>query len=89
MFPETVLNTERLTLRAFTDADIEDARASCGDALTQRRLPLPRPYTLDDATAWCTGVEEDRLAGPGERGRLLDIPPGPGPRDPVGVGPVR
>ncbi|MFH7334162.1 GNAT family N-acetyltransferase [Streptomyces sp. KHY 26] len=56
MFPETVLHTDRLVLRPFTDADIEDTRASCADALTQRWLPLPRPYTSADATAWCTSV---------------------------------
>ncbi|MER7915533.1 MULTISPECIES: GNAT family N-acetyltransferase [unclassified Streptomyces] len=56
MFPETVLHTDRLVLRPFTAADAQDTRASCADALTQRWLPLPRPYTLDDATAWCTSV---------------------------------
>ncbi|MGW3269152.1 GNAT family N-acetyltransferase [Streptomyces sp. NPDC001056] len=56
MFPETVLHTDRLVLRPFTDADVEDTQASCADALTQRWLPLPRPYTSDDATAWCTSV---------------------------------
>ncbi|WP_327311596.1 MULTISPECIES: GNAT family N-acetyltransferase [unclassified Streptomyces] len=54
MFPETVLHSRRLVLRAFDTGDIPDTRASCSDALTQRWLPLPQPYTLDDATAWCT-----------------------------------
>ncbi|GAA2452063.1 GNAT family N-acetyltransferase [Streptomyces pulveraceus] len=54
MFPETVLHSRRLVLRAFGTRDIPDTRASCSDSLTQRWLPLPRPYTLDDATAWCT-----------------------------------
>ncbi|GAA2466355.1 hypothetical protein GCM10023100_74820 [Actinocorallia cavernae] len=56
MFPETVLHTDRLVLRPFTAADAQDTQASCADALTQRRLPLPRPYTLAAATAWCTSV---------------------------------
>ncbi|MFD5731089.1 GNAT family N-acetyltransferase [Streptomyces sp. NPDC058368] len=56
MFPETVLNTERLTLRPFTDVDIADTHASWGDALIQRWLPLPQPYTLQEATSWCTTV---------------------------------
>lgn len=43
MFPETVLHTERLILRSFTDADIQDTQASCSDAVTQRWLPLPQP----------------------------------------------
>nr|WP_202553242.1 GNAT family N-acetyltransferase [Streptomyces sp. SID4936] len=54
VFPETVLHSRRLVLRAFDTGDIPDTRASCSDALTQRWLPLPQPYTLDDATAWCT-----------------------------------
>ncbi|MGW4378696.1 GNAT family N-acetyltransferase [Kitasatospora sp. NPDC004531] len=55
-FPVTVLHTSRLTLRPFTAADIEDTRAGCADELTQRWLPLPRPYTREVATAWCTDV---------------------------------
>ncbi|MFF1839543.1 GNAT family N-acetyltransferase [Streptomyces sp. NPDC058231] len=54
MFPETVVHSRRLVLRAFDTSDIPDTRASCSDSLTQRWLPLPQPYTLDDATAWCT-----------------------------------
>ncbi|AXE76670.1 GNAT family N-acetyltransferase [Streptomyces atratus] len=54
MFPETVLHSRRLILRAFDSSDIPDTHASCSDSLTQRWLPLPQPYTLDDATAWCT-----------------------------------
>ncbi|MGW4696108.1 GNAT family N-acetyltransferase [Kitasatospora cineracea] len=56
IFPETVLRTNRLTLRPFTHGDIEDTRSACSDEVTQRWLPLPRPYTREDATAWCTEV---------------------------------
>ncbi|WP_404867272.1 GNAT family N-acetyltransferase [Kitasatospora griseola] len=56
IFPETVMQTSRLTLRPFTSGDIDDTRAACSDELTQRWLPLPRPYTREDATAWCTEV---------------------------------
>ncbi|PJN21106.1 GNAT family N-acetyltransferase [Kitasatospora sp. CB02891] len=56
IFPETVMQTSRLTLRPFTGGDIDDTRAACSDELTQRWLPLPRPYTREDATAWCTEV---------------------------------
>ncbi|WP_406445484.1 GNAT family N-acetyltransferase [Streptomyces sp. NBC_00631] len=81
MFPETVLHTGRLILRPFTDAAIKDPQASRDDALTQRWLPLPRPYTLDDATAWCTSVARSlRESGDGihfavadaRTGRLMD-----------------
>lgn len=56
MFPETVLHTKRLTLRPFNSSDIPDTQASCSDPLTQQWLPLPQPYTLDAAAAWCTAV---------------------------------
>ncbi|WP_346341942.1 GNAT family protein [Streptomyces sp. SID2563] len=51
-----MLRTERLLLRPFDGSDIPDTQASCSDSLTQRWLPLPRPYTLEDATSWCTEV---------------------------------
>ncbi|WP_405940262.1 GNAT family N-acetyltransferase [Streptomyces sp. NBC_00726] len=56
MFPETALHTERLLLRPFDSSDIPDVQASCSDSLTLQWLPLPRPYTLEDATSWCTKV---------------------------------
>lgn len=48
MFPESILHTNQLILRPFDASDIPDTHASCADALTQRWLPLPKPYTLDD-----------------------------------------
>ncbi|MEU4506723.1 GNAT family N-acetyltransferase [Streptomyces sp. NPDC024089] len=54
MFPESILHTNRLILRPFNANDIPDTHASCADALTQRWLMLPKPYTLGDATNWCT-----------------------------------
>lgn len=54
MFPESILHTNRLILRPFDAIDIPDTHASWPDALAQRWLPLPKPYTLDDATSWCT-----------------------------------
>lgn len=56
MFIETTLRTGRLILRPFDASDIEETRASCEDALIQRWLPLPQPYTREDAAAWCTKV---------------------------------
>ncbi|MQS09481.1 GNAT family N-acetyltransferase [Streptomyces sp. IF17] len=52
--PEPVLRTERFVLRPWTADDVGAVRAACADAETQRWLPLPRPYTLDDAVQWCT-----------------------------------
>uniref|UniRef100_A0AAU2VUW4 GNAT family N-acetyltransferase n=1 Tax=Streptomyces sp. NBC_00008 TaxID=2903610 RepID=A0AAU2VUW4_9ACTN len=50
------MHTADLTLRAFTSQDIEDTRVACSDELTQRWLPLPHPYTSEDAGSWCTQV---------------------------------
>ncbi|MEU1619433.1 GNAT family N-acetyltransferase [Streptomyces sp. NPDC005722] len=80
MFPDTVLRTERLLLRPFTADDTHDTWASCADPDTQRWLPLPRPYTREAATAWCTTVSHAlRASGDGihfavaapDGGRLL------------------
>ncbi|MFB7290295.1 GNAT family N-acetyltransferase [Actinacidiphila glaucinigra] len=66
MFPDTVLRTERFVLRPFTPDDAHDTWASCVDPLTQRWLPLPRPYTPEEAMAWCTtGSHALRASGDG------------------------
>lgn len=79
-FPETVLASERLKLRPYTAADIPDTQAGCEDELTQRWLPLPRPYTLAEAESWCTDLSHSlRTSGVGihfavtdaQTGRLL------------------
>jgi RimJ/RimL family protein N-acetyltransferase len=73
MFPETVLHTERLLLRPFAGGDIGDTRASCADPLTQRWLPLPRPCTLQDATARCTTIAHAlRASGDGIHFAVVD-----------------
>ncbi|MFJ5216358.1 GNAT family N-acetyltransferase [Streptomyces sp. NPDC088354] len=55
-FPDVSIRAGELTLRPFAKEDVEATQAACSDELTQRWLPLPQPYTLDDATAWCTNV---------------------------------
>ncbi|MGW3248092.1 GNAT family N-acetyltransferase [Streptomyces sp. NPDC001070] len=68
-----MLRTERLLLRPFADGDIDDTQASCADPLTQRWLPLPRPYTLRDATAWCTTIAHAlRASGDGIHFAVVD-----------------
>ncbi|MCX0247822.1 GNAT family N-acetyltransferase [Streptomyces drozdowiczii] len=77
MFPETVLHTERLLLRPFGSSDIPDTQASCSDSLIQQWLPLPQPYTLDDATSWCTTVAPAlRESGDGIHFAVTDLPTG-------------
>lgn len=64
--PDVVLETGRLRLRAFEAGDVGDVAAACADPLIQRWLPLPSPYTDEDARAWVTeGAHADRLAGCG------------------------
>ncbi|SDP97556.1 GNAT family N-acetyltransferase [Lentzea jiangxiensis] len=53
-FPETTLRTGRLVLRPFTAEDAEDVQHACADEAAQRWLPIPSPYTMDDAIGWCT-----------------------------------
>lgn len=53
-FSEAILHTNRFILRPVDASDIPDTHTSCANALTQRWLPPPKPYTLDGATNWCT-----------------------------------
>lgn len=54
VFPEIVLRTSRLTLRPYRAADAPAVQRACRDETIQRWLPLPNPYTLEAAQAWCT-----------------------------------
>lgn len=53
-FPAVTLTTDRLVLRPFGAGDVDAVAAACSDELTQRWLPLPRPYGTAEAHAWCT-----------------------------------
>lgn len=53
-FPETVLRTDRLELRPYRETDAADVVRACQDEIIQRWLPVPKPYTFEDALAWCT-----------------------------------
>ncbi len=41
-----------LNLRAFGEADIPAVTRACADPLTQQWVPVPRPYTREDAAMW-------------------------------------
>jgi RimJ/RimL family protein N-acetyltransferase len=73
-FPDgVILKSDRLVLRPFEAADIADAAEACADELTQRWLPLPNPYTLDHATAWCTRTAHElRASGDGIQFAVTD-----------------
>lgn len=61
VFPDVELETSRLRLRPFRAGDVDAVVAAANDSLTRRWLPMPSPYTRDDAVAWCT------LLAPGHR----------------------
>lgn len=45
----TALRTERLILDAPRESDIDAVFAACSDAVVQRWIPIPSPYTREDA----------------------------------------
>lgn len=56
VFPESVLTSERLTLRRFQSQDASGVAAAMSDELSARWLTPDQPYTLQDATAWCVSI---------------------------------
>nr|WP_053616458.1 GNAT family N-acetyltransferase [Nocardiopsis sp. NRRL B-16309] len=56
MMPSVILETERLRLRAFVEADIDDVFRTYSDPAVQRWVPIPAPgvpYTREIAEHWC------------------------------------
>lgn len=49
---DTVLRGDGFVLRPLHEDDANDVLLAASDELTQRWLPLPRPYTLDTARAF-------------------------------------
>ena len=65
-FPDEHLATRRLLLRPFSVDDVDAIVSAAGDELIQRWLPLPRPYSREDAVHWCTTQAPDaRTSGAG------------------------
>ncbi len=52
-----------LRLRAFGEDDIPAVTRACADPLTQQWLPIPRPYTREDAAMWIAGQAVARDSG--------------------------
>src|SRR5262249_10116347 len=72
-FPQVTLEAPRLVLRAFEPGDLPDGAEAGADALTPRWLPLPRPYTEEDARAWClVTAPAMRTAGTGVHWAVVD-----------------
>ena len=49
-----VVRTERLVLRPYRPADADAVHRACQDGEAQRWLPLPSPYTWEDAVEFVT-----------------------------------
>lgn len=73
-FTDEAVEAHGLTLRALGPDDVPPIARACRDALLQRWLPLPRPYTEDDARFFALDLAPRSLAqGAGiERGIELD-----------------
>ncbi len=54
--PDGELRTARLLLRPYRPGDAPSVAEACRDELIQRWLPLPNPYTNEDAVIWCRDV---------------------------------
>jgi RimJ/RimL family protein N-acetyltransferase len=66
IFPQVEITTERLLLRAYTEADVEDNVALYDHELARRWSNVPAPYTLEDSRNWCTRITVDiRTSGHG------------------------
>jgi RimJ/RimL family protein N-acetyltransferase len=60
-----VVRTERLVLRPARQDDVDDVFQACQDPESQRWLPIPVPYTRDDAVAFVAERNEGRAEGRG------------------------
>lgn len=66
MFPSRVLTRGAITLRPLRDTDAPHITVAGNDPETQKWLPLPTPYTLDDAKQFITEIAPATLkAGAG------------------------
>ncbi|WP_106581013.1 GNAT family N-acetyltransferase [Murinocardiopsis flavida] len=71
LLPAVVLQTDRLTLRAFTENDIDDVHRGASHPSVQAWIPLPSPgeaYTRADAVEWCLSrAPYLRVSGDGQQ----------------------
>src|ERR1700728_3675278 len=66
VFPEVELTTDRLRLRAYTEADIDDQVAMFDHEIVRLWSSAPQPYTREHGQAWCTRLAaEIRTCGEG------------------------
>jgi RimJ/RimL family protein N-acetyltransferase len=73
VFPDREITTERLLLRAYTEADIEDNAAMYDHDLACLWTNMPYPYTLEHSRIWCTRTaNEIRTSGDGICWAVID-----------------
>jgi RimJ/RimL family protein N-acetyltransferase len=66
VFPEVEIPTERLLLRAYAEADIDDHTAMFDHDLARLWSSAPQPYTPAHGRVWCTRTaNEIRTSGEG------------------------
>jgi ribosomal-protein-alanine N-acetyltransferase len=61
-FPDLLIATPRVLVRALTVADAEPVDRVFGDRLTQRWLPFPADFGPIDGKSWCTEMAQERRA---------------------------
>lgn len=61
-FPSASLEGDGIVLRPLAEADARLIASYCTDELIQRWLPLPNPYTLDDARFFCLELAPSQRA---------------------------
>lgn len=61
-FSDEVIDAHGVVLRPLREDDVPAIALACSDPLTQRWLPLPRPYTEDSARVFALEVAPQELA---------------------------
>ena len=58
-----VLDGDGLRLRPITETDVERVAEACSDPVTQHWLPLPSPYTAQEAASWIASTLDSTATG--------------------------
>lgn len=62
VFPTQSINLDAITLRPLRDSDAPLVAGAANDSETQKWLPLPTPYTLEDANHFIAEISVATLA---------------------------
>lgn len=72
-FADEVITAHGVRLRPLSGADVPAIASACSDELTQRWLPLPRPYTEDSARAFALEVAPQALTSGDGLERAIEV----------------